>query len=136
MPRIKQPLVPLDDEGLGPAMRALNPRQRAFVVGKINGLNDNAAARAAGYVVAAPVGNHGYATHLAHHEGVQAAILEEARKLMRSHGPKSILCLVAIRDDTEAADKDRIKAATELLNRSGFHAVSEHHSTVTVAVSE
>ncbi len=119
----QSPAAPIDDEGLGPAMRALTSLQRSFVRAKVElGLNDTAAYAAAGF---AP--DRGHAHRLAHDERVQAAILEEGRKLMRAHGPKSILTLVEIRDNVEANDKDRIKAAIELLNRSGFHAVSEHH---------
>ena len=121
--RITHPPVSLDEDDLGPAMRALTPQRRAFVIGKVHsGLTDLAAARAAGFR-----DPNRYAWHVAHNEGVQDAILEEGRKLMRSHGPKSILTLVEIRDNTELNAKDRLKAAIELLNRSGFHAVSEHH---------
>src|SRR5580704_4917942 len=123
MAKTTQFLAVISDDRLGPAMLALNPRMRAFVIGKVQGgLDDTAAARAAGYA-----DDRKQPWRLAHHEGVQAAILEEGRKLMRAHGPKSILTLVEIRDDKLRDAKDRIKCAIELLNRSGFHVVSEHH---------
>jgi len=108
---------------LGPAMQALNPMQRAFVIGKVlAGLTDVEAARQAGYV-----DPHANATRVAHTLVVQDAILEQSRALMRSQGPKSIHCLVEIRDDKTNNAKDRMKASVELLNRSGFHQISEHH---------
>lgn len=115
--------VEIDEASLGPAMLALTSKQRQFVLAKVFlGLNDMQAARFAGY---ADVNAHAY--HVAHREDVQAAILEEGRKLMRTQGPASIHTLVAIRDDAEQAGRDRLKAAVELLNRAGFHAISEHH---------
>src|SRR5207248_4437927 len=55
---------------------------------------------------------------------------------LRSEGPRSILTLVEVRDDKAAAPRDRIKAATELLNRAGMSAVSEHHHFVDHQLSE
>jgi hypothetical protein len=118
-------MTPLPEAGgeLGPAMSLLTPLRRAFVIGLVHfGLSARAAYKAAGY--APPDSN---VSQISHDPRVQDAILEEAKKLMRTHGPKSILTLVEIRDDKESAAKDRIKAATELLNRSGFQAISEHH---------
>lgn len=120
------------DRELGPAMRALSEKLRAFVTAKVvMGMNDTDAARHAGYE---------YPEHhqwrISHREDVQAAILEQSQRLMRSQGPKSILTLCAIRDNPENAARDRIKAATELLNRSGFHQISEHHEHVHQHVSD
>jgi hypothetical protein len=113
-------------------MQALTQMQRAFVMTKVHGgLDDVNAARAAGYTQAA---KHAY--RIARHPGVQDALLEEGRKLMRAQGPASILALVEIRDDKTVRPDTRVKAAVELLNRSGFHAVSEHHDHQHVHVSE
>jgi phage terminase small subunit len=91
-------------------MRALSAMQRRFVVAKVMlGLGNGDACRAAGY--AETVAGHTAHT-IAHREDVQAAIEEEARKLMKSEGPKSVLTLVAIRDDKTAKAADRIKAST------------------------
>jgi hypothetical protein len=118
-------LAPMGDE-YGPAMQALTEKQRGFVIGKVHhGLNDRAAATAAGYSMATRS-----FVYVAHHPAVQAAIEEESRKLMRSEGPKSIRTLVEIRDSKEAKAADRIKAATELLNRGGLHARTEHTLSV------
>lgn len=130
--------IELDEESLGPAMRLLNPRQRLFVVGKVAyGLTDTEAAKFAGYQLPRLYPN-GFkqAYRVAHHPAVQEAILEEGRKLMRAEGAKSIRTLVEIRDDEQVDAKDRMKAAIELLNRSGFHAVSEHHMSVEHHLSE
>lgn len=131
----KLPALPeIDVASLGPAMAALTPLQRSYVTAKVFlGLEDSNAARAAGY--AESVAGH-MAHEIARREDVQAAILEEGRKLMRTQGPKSILALVEIRDDKTAKGADRIKAAIELLNRSGFHAVSETHQHTHVHMSE
>jgi len=49
---------------------------------------------------------------------------------MCTEGPKSVLTLIEIRDDPAADRKDRLKAATELMNRAGPGVVSESHLVV------
>lgn len=131
----KLPTLPeLDAADLGPAMQALTALRRNFVIAKVfYGLNDSNAARAAGF--AESVAGH-MAHQIAHREDVQRAVEEECRKLMKSEGPKSILTLVSIRDDKTAKAADRIKASTELLNRAGLHAITEHHEHQHAHVSE
>ncbi len=125
------PTNPVSDEGLGPAMLALSPAMRSFVSAKtLQGLSNTDAAKAAGYSDRSPHALGVAASRLAHDSRVQAALLEEGQRLMRSEGAKSVLTLVAIRDDKRVAAKDRLKAATELLDRSGFHAVAEQHISV------
>lgn len=126
--------LPAIEGDFGPAMTALTPLKRAFVLAKVHGgLNNADAYRATGYVG----DNAATLAHaVAHSEDVQDAILEEGRKLMRSEGPKSILTLVAIRDDRSVKPEARIKAATELLNRSGFHAIMESHQHLHTHMSE
>jgi hypothetical protein len=134
MTKLLTTLPELDVADLGPAMRALSPRQRNFVVGKVfYGLDNTNAAQAAGY---SPLYASSNACHLAHREDVQRALEEECRKLMKSEGPKSILTLVKIRDGQSNKAADRIKASTELLNRAGLHAISETHQHVHEHVSE
>jgi phage terminase small subunit len=131
------PLLPVDEGGLGPAMLALNPAQRAFVAAKVlYGLSNTDAAEKAGYSSRSPHALETVGSRLAHDDRIQAAILEEGQKLMRSEGPKSVHTLVAIRDDKTAAPKDRLKAATELLDRSGFHSVTEHNVSVEHRLSD
>src|SRR5262245_13722720 len=104
------PLIPIDETGLGPAMLALPPAQRAFVVGKIMfGMGNTDAAQLAGYSARSPHALDVVGSRLAHDERVQAALLEEGQKLMRAEGPRSIHTLVAIRDDRTADAKDRMK---------------------------
>jgi hypothetical protein len=131
MSRPLQPMILVPLEGCGPAMAALSPAQRAFVVAKVHyGCNNAEAARRAGYSKNQPEDAKVTAYRLAHNDTVQAAIIEESRKLMAGEGPRSIKTLVAIRDDRGKEAKDRIKAAVELLNRGGLQAISEHHLTV------
>jgi len=126
-----QPMIVVPVEACGPAMFALTPTQRAFVVAKVHfGCNNAEAARRAGYSKNQPADAKVSGYHLAHNDAVQAAIIEESRKLMAGEGPRSIRTLVAIRDDRSKEAKDRIKAAVELLNRGGLQAVTEHHLTV------
>jgi hypothetical protein len=125
------PLIIVPDEGCGPAMFALSPPMRAFVVAKVHfGCNNAEAARRAGYSKNHPADARIQAYRLAHSDEVQAAIIEESRKVMCAEGPRSIRTLVTIRDNPKEEAKDRIKAALELLNRGGLNAVSEHHLTV------
>ncbi len=129
-----RPLVPIivvPDEGCGPAMAALSPAHRAFVVAKVHfGCSNAEAARRAGYSKDKLQHAKVTAYRLAHTDGIQAAIIEESRKVVCGEGPKSIRTLVEIRDDKTKEPKDRIKAAIELLNRGGLNAVSEHHMVV------
>ena len=125
------PMIVVPDDGCGPAMAALSPAQRAFVVAKVHfGCSNAEAARRAGYSKAKPGDAKVTAYRLAHTDEIQAAIIEESRKVISSEGPRSIKTLVDIRDDKTKEAKDRIKAAIELLNRGGLNAVSEHHLTV------
>jgi len=115
-------------------MRALPPAQRAFVYFKVTmGRNNTDAARLAGY---SEKGVDVTASRLAHDPRVQAALIEESKKVLKSQGAKSILTLVEIRDNPQAEDKDRIKCAVELMNRGGLSAVSESHLTVEHRLSE
>lgn len=135
--RYVTPLIPIDEASLGPAMQALTAGQRAFVHGKVHlGLTNAEAAKLAGYSSRSPHALEVASSQLAHNPKVQDAILEEGRKLMRVEGARSIRTLVTIRDDPEAENKDRIRSAVELLNRSGFHAVTESHHHEHVHLSE
>jgi hypothetical protein len=131
------PLIPVDTSSLGPAMVALSPAMRAFVVAKVTmGLNNIDAAKTAGYSARSPHALGVVGSRLAHDDRVQVAILEEGQKLMRTEGPRSVHTLVAIRDDKAASNKDRLTAAKELLDRSGFHATTEHHVSVEHSLSD
>lgn len=112
-----------DDREYGPAMQALNERQRAFVMAMIEvpGCSHAAAARRAGYsdhLDAAKVRGH----YCAHHPAVQAAIREEAGKGLNAASLTAASVLLAMLTDDKVEPKDRIRAAGMLLDRSGFGA--------------
>lgn len=112
-----------DDPEFGPAMAALNERQRAFVMAMIEtpGCSNAEAARRAGYsdhLEAAKV--RGF--YLAHSPGVQAAIREEAGKRLNASSLLAAGVLIALLSDDAVEAKDKIKAAGMLLDRSGFGA--------------
>ena len=126
-----EPLIDIPDDGLGPSMLALNGAQRAFVTALvIHGLTQTAAAEAAGYSASSRHTLEVVGSKLAHREDIQAAILELGCKIMRTEGPKSIRFLAEVRDATWLETKDRVKAAVELLNRSGFVATTQHNVNV------
>lgn len=128
-PRERAPQYVADSE-LGPAMAALNDRQRAFVLAKtLNGASNADAAKLAGYAGDSDtLKTTGY--RLAHDPRVQAALQEEAVKLMRDHAPVMIEVLHSIAINPQNDPKARIKAASELLSRSGLGSISEHKITV------
>lgn len=120
------------DARLGPAMRELNDRQRAFVIALIEmgGINYSRAALAAGYgngnvESAASQGNR-----LAHDESILAAIHEEAHRRLRSGAVMAVQTLLEIASSQAAEHRDRLKAVEMLLNRTGLHAVTEHNVKV------
>jgi phage terminase small subunit len=117
--------VPAESK-MGPALRALNERQRAFVCAmvELGGSNNTEAARRAGYMGdrrALAVTAH----RLMHDEDVMAAIQEEASRQLRSGQLKAVAALQMIIDKGEK-DSDRLKAIEMLMNRTGMHATSEH----------
>jgi hypothetical protein len=130
MSKTNSPVALIEFEA-GSSMAGLTEKQQKFVIAKVHhGMSNADAARAAGYSDSSPGTLSKSAYQCAHRPGVQAAILQEARGVLRTEGPKSILALVEIRDDKAAKHADRIRAAELLLNRGGFNAVSESHLTV------
>lgn len=124
---------PVVDEEHGPAMRACDVRERAFVLAFVaaGGKDAQGAARAAGY---APGGTdetlkvQGH--RLRHRERVLAAIREVTLKSMHSCGPEMFGVLLGIARDEKASAKDRRSAANDVLDRIGLHAVHEQRVTV------
>lgn len=111
-----------------PTMEALaNDCQRAFVyLLVVEGMDQPAAYRAAGYKVSNDNVAHAGASRLAHSPGVQAAILELGRAFARVAGTKALRALVKIIDAPGAKDRDKIAAAAQLLDRSGFSSSTTH----------
>lgn len=113
-----------EDQEFGPAMAALNERQRAFVMALIEfpGISFSDAARRAGYLDADTGAIRVRAHYCAHNPAVQAALREEAGKRLNSSSLTAASVLMELLTDTEVDPKDRIKAAGMLLDRSGFGA--------------
>ena len=125
--------VPLDYE-CGPAMLALNDRQRAFVTAMLDfgGRDNTKAARAAGYEDLPGSSTIRVTAHrLAHDPRIQEAIREEAEKRLKTGAIMAVNTLLDIADDATTEKKDRLKAIEMIMNRTGLHATSEQKVTVT-----
>ena len=119
-----------DEERLGPAMRRLTSRQRRFVVAALEfpGATHEAIARRAGYSASTSNSLKVQAHDNFASERVIAALHEEASKRLRSSAVLGASVLVEIAQDK--GHKDRLRAAEALLNRIGFHELSEHRVSV------
>lgn len=120
----------LDEAALGPCMRALNERQRRFVIAMLEmpSADHTNAARLAGYSDPGNSGIRAQATRLAHAPKIQAAIQEEARKRM---GALQILAISRVGEiAADPLHKDSLKANLALLDRGGLHAKTESHSVI------
>lgn len=126
---------------LGPAMRALpSDRMRAFVIA----MHENAAAgdgcqwkaaRDAGYAGTDP-DNRNKSTdslkttghRLSHDERIQAAMLEEGRRRLGAMVPlgTSVLAQIIQDDSGKISTRDRMKAVSMVLNRTGLPETTEH----------
>ena len=127
------PVHPIyETKGLGRAMRKILPQQRAFVVAYVEtgGRNGAAAARAAGYAPNNPGAQRVTAYRLLHDDKVLAAIKEVADKQLRASIIIGTDALIEIASDP--SHKDRLKAATELVNRGGLIAATAHNINVNV----
>lgn len=111
----------------GPALLALEPRQRAFVLEYIeNGGKKAAAAITAGYPKewARDTGSK-----LSRHPKVLAAIREVADRRIRVEAVSAIDVMIEIMKDPN--HKDRFRAACEVANRSGLIVATQHEVLVT-----
>jgi phage terminase small subunit len=112
-----------DEREYGPAMSALNERQRKFVIAmlEIPGCSYARAAREAGYsdvADGAKVRGH----HAAHNPAVQLAIREEAGKRLNSLSVVAATVMMDIMLDEAGDPKTKLKAAAAVLDRTGFAA--------------
>jgi phage terminase small subunit len=122
-------LPPDDAEDCGPAMRALNRKQRAFVRAYIDYplVTATQAARMAGYSDAA--GGAKVTAHRAlHSPRVIAAINEELDKRFRIDAVIGRKVLMEIAQDRN--HPQRLRAAEALLDRGEFHIMSEQRIRV------
>ena len=122
--------IPVPEERkLGPAMRALGERQRAFVVAWFHfGGNASKASVAAGYVTRPDVGGH----RIYHNEKIQAAIAEFATMNLKTE--QLVLASSAMSEmlaDTRIEPSVRAKLVLAVMDRTGLHATA--HSKVEVA---
>jgi phage terminase small subunit len=106
-------IVPMEDfTALGPAMRELNERQRAFVRSLITqkpGIGAvTRAARAAGYK-GTTLRNHAH--DLVRNEKVIAAIAEESKKVIRTAFPEAVAAMLSILRDPTHRDHGRVVMA-------------------------
>jgi hypothetical protein len=126
-----EPLAAVPDEAsLGPAMLALTPKQRQFVLELRHGPagygSEIRAARAAGYGAASSSDLYlrVQAHQVLHHPKVQDALREVGGKIIRAGAFESIKTTTAIANDLN--HKDCLKANLALMDRGGF-AVETHH---------
>ena len=116
-------------ELMGPAMRALNERQRYFVCAlMVYGGEQSEAYRAAGYNVTTDNSAGASASRLARSDGIVAAIKEEAMRRLDSAPALAVSTLVELASYKNNDDKVRLKAANSILDRvGGFAGKTEHN---------
>lgn len=114
---IYEPVV--ETRGLGPAMLAILPQQRAFVYALVEtgGQDNTKAAALAGYG-GTPGSTRVQAHRLAHDPKVLDAIREVADERLRSGAILGAEVLIEIAKDP--THKDRFRSAVELMNRAGM----------------
>ena len=130
-------LVPVEGEtgDLGPAMKALSPMHRAFVlVYCTNGCKAVDAAREVGYVDHANGAIRVTAHRILHKPEVLAAIREWTIASMKANLPvyRDLLDKIAMNDQ----HKDQAKAVLAAMDRAGLPAVIEKNVNVTVTMSD
>jgi hypothetical protein len=120
------------DYKLGPAMTALNSRQRAFVIALCTsgGKNVTECVRAAGYSIS---NAKQYAYRLAHYDSVQAAIREEVIRRQQSMAPMAQANIEKIANAT--GHKDQLSANKLLLGLAGHSPIIKSEHVVTHQLS-
>lgn len=119
-------------EVMGPAMRALNERQRLFVCALgVHGGDQGEAYRSAGFNVTNDGSARACASRLANSDPIVAAIKEEAIRRLDSSSMLAVSTLVELASYKNGDDKVRLKAANSLLDRiGGFAGKTEHNIIV------
>ncbi len=121
------------EDDYGPAMAALNERQRKFVMAMllIPGCSHARAAREAGYSdvkEGAKVRGH----YAAHNPKIQEAIREEAGRRLSSLSVIAANVMMDVMLDKATPAKDKLKAASAVLDRTGFAATQNINVNKTV----
>lgn len=126
-------LISIPPEDLmGPAMLALEPRQRRFVCALATFGGDQEGAYAwAGYRAKTPGALQACSSRLANSEAVQAAVKEEAIRRLNSASLLAISGLIEMASPLHNKnEKLRFKALQDLADRTGFNAKTEHTITI------
>jgi phage terminase small subunit len=112
----------------GPKMRALNQMQRDFVDAMLDtgGINYTECVRRAGSKANSNQAMRQLGSNYARHEGVLAAIREEAVKRLNSASIMAVSVVLEIAADSQTKPELRLKAATEIMNRTGMISVTGH----------
>lgn len=125
-----------DRPAFGPAMAALDQRRQNFVqyfldLGGKEGVQGEAA-RQAGYSPGPEVVlyHRVQACRLLQDDRILAALHEESVKRMKYHGYSMFRVASELALDPKAPPAVRLKAACEVMDRVGMHAISEHKVTV------
>lgn len=113
-------------------MAALNERQQAFVLAlfDINTRDATHAAEQAGYSTESRGSLKVQAHRLWHDARIQEAIDEVGKRQFKGMVPFAIKTLALVRDNPQASGAERTKAAQLILDRGGFHGVTEHKMVV------
>jgi hypothetical protein len=120
--------VPPEDQ-MGPAMRALNERQRRFVCAmSVTGGDHREAYSWAGYDTKNPNSTSAAASRLAANPDVEEAMKEEALRRLKGSAIIAVSTLVQIAGPRSTSkDRDKIAASVALLDRiKGFGGKVEH----------
>lgn len=121
MPAITDPAA--EEQSFGPAMLALDPRQRAFVIATfVQPGNATAAARAAGYERQSASAVRVQGHRLMNNPKIGAAILELGRTILQTATPQMVKSLMTLAL-TSSNEEIRRKASVNLLDRAGMTAV-------------
>ena len=124
----------IDASSLSPAMLAITPKQRRFVLelryGPAGYGSEVRAARAAGFGTPTSSDNamKVEAHRTLHHPKVQEALREVGGKIIRAEAFQSIKNTARIANDIQ--HKDCLKANLALMDRGGFAVETHHHVTV------
>jgi hypothetical protein len=123
--------IPEELTEYGPCMRALTGRQRKFVTTYMEypTWSVDQLAKAAGYSASSFEVLRVTGQRLMHEEKVLAAMHEEAGKRIKTGGLIGVSAVIKIALNEQ--HKDHLKAALALMDRTGFHALSEHKVQVT-----
>lgn len=116
---------------LGPAMRALNERQRQFVFALLEQGTTN-------YTRAAAVAGYGntdesrkvIAHRLAHDPKILAAMQEEGKSRITAGVVMAASELVRIAEDSNTPTREKLRALEMIMNRGGLHAMTESRQTI------